>query len=56
MTYHSLFFPGELLVSDAAIHNLFHDFAESLCISQTAVIVAEGLLIKIAEQVERLRR
>jgi hypothetical protein len=44
----------ELLVSNSATDNLFHNHCEPLSISDLSVVIAKCLLIQIAKQVERL--
>ena len=45
---------SQLLVSDTATNDLFHNSAEPLRIRQRAVVIPEALFIQVPEQMERL--
>lgn len=47
-------FASQLLVSNSASHDLFHDSGEALRISGFAIVIAESLFVKVPEQMERL--
>jgi hypothetical protein len=54
MSDNSFHLASQLLVSNPASHDLFHDSAEPLRIRQGTEVIAEALFIQVPKQMERL--